>query len=173
MRRSRTGDGEQKRRRTAAKIEREARHVCSALMSEVQSTRSKPLSGLAAFACFCVARRRGSLLLLRDVGAVAFGVDERVCLGPLLELARTSRPCRSSRRARRGTRRRAALEHLERLGEVVGDFGIVLVVDQPIAGVDVGAADDDDVVGLAAALRRARSRWCSRACGRASGGRPG
>src|SRR5262249_16754845 len=40
------------------------------------------------------------------------------------------------------------LEGLERAGEVGGDLGVILVAGEPIAGVDIRAADDDDVVGL-------------------------
>src|SRR5262249_36784499 len=39
-------------------------------------------------------------------------------------------------------------QDLERLGEVVGDLGVGLVVDQLEAGVDVWAADDDHVERL-------------------------
>src|SRR4051812_2691309 len=36
----------------------------------------------------------------------------------------------------------------ESLGEVGGDFGVVGIVDEAKAGIDVGAADDDDIVGF-------------------------
>ena len=60
-----------------------------------------------------------------------------------------------------------ALEHLRTaVLIVVGDLRIGLVADQFVAGDDVGAADDDDVEGLAGFGSRPWSRWWCPWCGR-------
>ena len=63
-----------------------------------------------------------------------------------------------------------ALEDLEGLGKVGGDFGVVLVVDQLKPGIDVGAADDHDIVFLAAVLDAPGPRGAAaRVAGRQTG----
>ena len=60
------------------------------------------------------------------------------------------------------------LQHPEGLFIILRDVRILLVADQNIAGIDIGAAHDHHIQRLAAIRSPAWSRWCSPWCGPAS-----
>src|SRR5262249_8983431 len=94
--------------------------------------------------------------LLGNERTVSFGIDERVCAGPLFAtLVLLDHAVIGAMSAEEYVARQS-LEDLARVVEVAGDFGIDIVVNQPVAGIHVRAADNHDIVGLSTALTAPR-----------------
>src|SRR5262249_52269103 len=94
-----------------------------------------------------VQRLSKRLLLQLNILFVARWVDEGVLFGALQAVILRLHPIISAVGPEKHVARER-LEDPEHLAEIVGDPGIVFVVRQPVARVDVGTADNDDGIGL-------------------------
>ena len=90
--------------------------------------------------------RLEGMLAIGDVGLVAGGIDEGVCGSGFPARVFFGETEIAAVRAEKDVARQA-LEHFEFLAVVLGDLRIGTVGNQLVAGIDVGAANDDDMEG--------------------------
>ena len=91
------------------------------------------------------------MLAFGDVGFVAGGVDEGVFVAVLEALVFLVQAEVAPVGAEEYVAGKLAKD-LELMAVVIGDLRVRFVVDEFVAGVDIGAADDDDVEGAAVVL---------------------